>query len=214
VTIERHYRTVFISDVHLGSKHSKANKLLTFLQSVHCDTLFLVGDLFDSPGIALPVEHKLVLEHILRRSSVTTIIYVPGNHDKIFRDLTGQFANMEIVLSTAYILANGKTMLITHGDEWDWIDTGPLLHLIDRKLPYPLWECGRVLLKGFMRRHVAAFEKRALKARNGYDMILCGHVHQPALKEQYANAGDWVKHCTAIVEHWDGQLELLRFTAN
>lgn len=204
------YRTVFISDAHLGSPHSKAGRLLAFLEGVEFDKLFLVGDILDAPGMALPEAHRAVLEHILNRAGRgVELTFIPGNHDKAFRGILGTYANMLIVRDCVHVLASGKTIFVTHGDEWDWIDSGPVLHLIDRKLPLPFWEITRKLLRGFMRRHISRFEARALGAREGHDYILCGHVHFPAIKDNYLNPGDWVKHCSAIVEHMDGRLELI-----
>lgn len=204
------YRSVFISDAHLGSPHSKAARLLAFLRGIEFDRLFLVGDILDAPGMALPEPHRAVLEHILNRAgSGVELTFIPGNHDKAFRNILGTYANMVIVRDYVHILASGKTIFITHGDEWDWIDSGPIMHTIDRKLPLPFWEIAIKLLLGFMSRHIAKFEARAIGARAGHDYILCGHVHFPALKENYLNPGDWVKHCSAIVEHSDGRLELI-----
>jgi UDP-2,3-diacylglucosamine pyrophosphatase LpxH len=204
------YRTVFLSDLHLGSPHSKVGRLLSFLERIEFETLVLVGDLFDAPGMVLPDRHKVVLAHILERlTSGGKIIFVPGNHDRVFRDIIGEYGRMHVVNNYVHTTASGKTIFVTHGDEWDSVGSLAVMHLIDRKLPFPYWEIIRKFLQGFMRRHIATFERRALNDRLDNDMILCGHVHFPAFKENYLNCGDWVKHCSAIVEHLDGRLELV-----
>ena len=204
------YRTVFISDVHLGSPHSQAGRLLAFLEGAEFETLVLVGDIFDAPGMELPHEHKRVLAHILERMTLgAQIIFVPGNHDRVFRDIVGEYGHMHVMRNYTHCTKDSTHILVVHGDEWDSVGSFSLMHLVDRALPIPFWEVIRKLFHGFMRRHIAAFEARALRARDSQDKILCGHVHFPAIKGEYLNTGDWVQHCSAIVEHEDGHLELV-----
>lgn len=122
------YRSIFISDVHLGTKMAQADKLLKFLQQNDCDNLYLVGDIID--GWALknsfywPQEHNNVVQHILRKSKTKTkVIYVPGNHDEFIRDYLDDgklvFGNIIIDEEYKHLGLNGKTYLIIHGDRFD-----------------------------------------------------------------------------------------------
>jgi UDP-2,3-diacylglucosamine pyrophosphatase LpxH len=204
------YRTVFISDIHLGSPHCQAERLIAFLEQTWFDTLVLAGDVFDAPGMKLPEQHKVVLALILERMTRgVQIIFVPGNHDRMFRDICGSYGNMHIMHSYVHCTKDTTLLMVKHGDEWDRVGSVWLLHMIDRNLPFAFWEVIRNLFHGFMRRHIAVFTEKALRAREGQDKILCGHVHFPEIKGDYLNAGDWVKHCSAIVEHMDGRLEMI-----
>lgn len=124
----KRYRSVFLSDIHLGSRHSQADALLEFFKEFECEQLFLVGDIID--GWALkrrwnwPQEHSDVIQKLLRRSRKgTKIIYVLGNHDEFVRSFLPLSLgdNMEIVNEYTYESKEGKQYLVTHGDFFDSI---------------------------------------------------------------------------------------------
>lgn len=208
---QRNVRTLFLSDLHLGSPHSQVERLLAFLQQTTFEMLYIVGDLFDGPPMKLPVRHEEVLELIMSRAkgNGASLVFIPGNHDARFRESCGTHKGFTIQLDATHVTVKGRTIALAHGDDWDWLGSADWLHKIDRWLPTPFWEIIRKCLHGFMRDHVEAFEQRALKAYPRYDLVMCGHVHFPALGSSYANCGDWIKHCSAIVEHFDGTLELV-----
>lgn len=207
---KRRVRTLFISDVHLGSPHSQVDRLLAFLEQVDWDTLVLVGDIFDGPGALLSARAVQLLTLVRARvSNGAEVIFVPGNHDAVFRDLQGEYDGLTIIDYFIHETASGQYILVTHGDQWDWLPSGSLLHRIDRNLPIPFWEFLRRNLKWFISRHIRNFERKAVREIGACDLVLCGHVHAPALNGQYANSGDWITHCSAIVEHHDGKLELV-----
>jgi UDP-2,3-diacylglucosamine pyrophosphatase LpxH len=118
-------RTVFISDIHLGFKGCSADLLLDFLHHVEMDTLFLVGDIIDvwsmKKSMFWPQSHNNVLRTILGKAKRgTKVIFVPGNHDEVFRDFDGAvFGNLEIHREYVHEGADGRKMLILHGDEFD-----------------------------------------------------------------------------------------------
>jgi UDP-2,3-diacylglucosamine pyrophosphatase LpxH len=204
------YRTLFISDVHLGSPHAKVDRLYDFLLGCKFEQLYLVGDIFDSLSMVLPVQHRVIWQiilNLLRRG--VKVILIPGNHDAELRSLFGLYQDLTILPEAVHITLQGYTIRVVHGDAWDRIGSWAWLHAIDRKLPIPFWELIRRNACRLMVRHIQKFEKKAVASRRGYDKILCGHVHQPAIKGCYLNAGDWVTHCSAIVEHLDGTLELV-----
>jgi UDP-2,3-diacylglucosamine pyrophosphatase LpxH len=209
---ERKVRTLFLSDLHLGSPHAQVTRLLTFLQGITFEALYIVGDLFDGRDDNLPPCHELVMTLLKERALAgVRIIFIPGNHDARFRETIHELNHFgfHIVLDATHVTVKGRTIALAHGDDWDWLGSAEWLHKIDRWLPMPFWEIVRKLLWRFMDNHVAAFEKRALKAYPRHNVVMCGHVHSPALNDGYANCGDWVVHCSAIVEHFNGELELV-----
>jgi len=116
------YRTLFISDVHLGSRGCQAGMLLDFLRSVRCETLYLVGDIIDfwslERSFYWPQEHNDVVRTVLGMARHgTRVIYVPGNHDELFRDhLDTVFGNVEIRGRSVHRTADGRRLLVLHGD--------------------------------------------------------------------------------------------------
>ena len=118
-------RTVFISDIHLGFKGCSSELLLDFLHRVEMDTLFLVGDIIDvwsmQKSMFWPQSHNNVLRTILGKAKRgTKVIFIPGNHDEVFRDFDGAvFGNLEIHREYIHEGADGRRMLVMHGDEFD-----------------------------------------------------------------------------------------------
>jgi len=119
------YRSIFISDVHLGTKGSKAELLLIFLRYAECDNLFLVGDIFDGWRLKRnwywAEDHSTVVQKILRMGRKgTKIYYIPGNHDEFMRQfLEHSFGNIELHNEMIYKAVNGKQYIIIHGDKFD-----------------------------------------------------------------------------------------------
>ena len=119
------YKSIAISDVHLGTKGSKAELLLTFLRDAECDNLFLVGDIFDGWRLKRnwywAEDHSTVVQKILRMSRKgTKIYYIPGNHDEFMRQfLEHSFGNIELHNEMVYTAVNGKQYIIIHGDKFD-----------------------------------------------------------------------------------------------
>lgn len=238
------YRTIWISDVHLGTVDCKSEYLLDFLRHHECETLYLVGDIVDGWRLRKswhwPQTHNDVLQKLLRKVRKGSLIYyVPGNHDEFLRDYLGlNFGGIEIHDRIVHEAADGTRYLVLHGDifdtvvvnaRWlaylgDWayelalsISTG--VSIIRRKLGLPYWSLS-AWAKGRVKtavNYVGSFEScLAAEARKeGASGIICGHIHQAALRDisgvRYVNTGDWVESCTAIVEHFDGRMELVNF---
>jgi len=124
-----HYRTVWISDTHLGTKGCKAEYLRDFLDNIECDTLYLVGDIIDlwswnvKSGFYWPVLHSDIVQRVINKAKQgTRVIYIPGNHDEQFRKHAGlQFNGIEIQLNAIHKTHNGQRFLVMHGDEFDSI---------------------------------------------------------------------------------------------
>lgn len=238
-------RTVFVSDVHLGTADCQAEYLLHFLQTVRCERLYLVGDIVDLEALGKriywPASHTAVLEQILRmRGDGVVVTYIPGNHDAPMRSLCGQsIGDIPVRHSAIHHAADGRRYQVSHGDEFDHEQLGKqwvlrlgnvahgLLCWLNRSLnalrrrvnlPYlPL----SILTKsriGRAMQYIQQYEQRvALHAREArVDGHICGHIHFGAIREMdgvaYLNDGDWVEHCTGLVEHFDGRMELLHWS--
>lgn len=238
------YRSVWVSDVHLGSKHSKANELRAFLDTVECERLYLVGDILDfwklRKKVRWPASHTALAADVARRArNGVDVIYVPGNHDAEFRGHgIFQFAGIGVRDEVIHHTADGKRLLVTHGDRFDdygeessWLvaigdraytmtmGVSEVLHLVRGWLGLPYWSLSLWLKHkvksavGF----VGRFEERVAEAarERRVDGIVCGHIHKAELRTIdgviYANDGDWVESCTALVEHPSGKLELVQW---
>lgn len=239
------FRSVFISDVHLGLADCQATYLLDFLRSMQCEHLYLVGDIIDLENMTKRpwwhASHTAIVTEILAIAARgTKVTYIPGNHDAPLRRLAGQrIAGIEIALEAVHIGADSRRYRVSHGDEFDCASTAPAWLLkagdvlqgficsMNRRCNALLRRGGvhyrplSILLKtriGAALRFIRDFEQRvAASARaRGFDGHICGHIHYARMHDDngvlYLNDGDWVEHCTTLVEHADGALELLRWT--
>lgn len=240
-----HYRSIFISDVHLGTPDCQADYLLDFLNTVQCDTLYLVGDIVDLIAMQRRVHftksHEAVVHRLLAiAANGTRVVYVPGNHDEFMRRFCGQtISGVELHQKIIHTTADGRRFMVCHGDQFDQVvRCSPLMLLVGdrahglllrlnrwfnawRRLqgkPYwslAAWLKGRI---GQARTFIRRFELAALTAaeKGNYDGFICGHIHSAGFLRSpdglYCNDGDWVEHCTALVENADGTLELLHWS--
>ena len=123
----RHYRAIFISDLHLGTPGCQAEALLEFLKTHTCDTLYLVGDIIDGWQLRRkwfwPQAHNDVVQKLLRKARKgCEVIYIPGNHDEMARQFFGMsFGDIKVEDEVIHITADGKRLWITHGDLFDGI---------------------------------------------------------------------------------------------
>jgi UDP-2,3-diacylglucosamine pyrophosphatase LpxH len=215
--------------------------LLDFLTQAKAETLYLVGDIVDLEalrrGFYWPKAHTLVLERLLEMSRDGTRIYfVPGNHDDDFRVLHGtRIGGIEVRRQMIHTTANGKRLLVLHGDEFDsalkcgalaivagalgyhlLLTLNRLNHGINDLLGKPYWSLAQyVKMKiGKAVRYVERYQDACLKAAQeaGVDGVVCGHIHKADIIERrgllYCNDGDWVESCTALVESESGELSL------
>jgi UDP-2,3-diacylglucosamine pyrophosphatase LpxH len=239
------FRSIFISDVHLGTRDCRAEYLLDFLRSTRCDRLYLVGDIVDIEALERtpywPQSHTAVLAEFLDKAARgTDVLYIPGNHDSAMRGMAGQsIGAVRIELDAIHTTADGRRFRVSHGDEFDpehygktWLTrlgdkAYTLLCFLNRrfnalrkrlKLPYFALS---ILAKSHIGKalaYIRAYEAMAVeRAREmGLAGQICGHIHFGAIRENdgllYLNDGDWVEHCTALVEHDDGSLELIHWS--
>jgi UDP-2,3-diacylglucosamine pyrophosphatase LpxH len=233
------FRSVFISDVHLGSSRAQAERLLHFLERCQSEFLYLVGDIVDGARetAGWPSSHHAVLVAMRRKASQgTRVHYLRGNHDGRFEELWGREAELCVSAEVEHTTADGKRLLVLHGDSFDsvvarrWLSHGfdALARLLERAgsaLERVLRRRRRALgvaLKETCKRalgYTGRFERSAVRwARNRrLDGVICGHVHSAASRTidglYYGNGGDWVSSCTALVEHPDGRLELVSWSS-
>lgn len=240
----RRFRTIWISDVHLGTRGCNADMLIDFLDHVDSDTLYLVGDIIDGwrlkKRLFWPPAHNDVVWRLLKRAKRgTRVVYIPGNHDEMFRQFVGlNFGGIAIRRKAIHITADGRRLLVLHGDEFDAVTLAQpwLAHVGDaayvtlmvlnrwvnaarRRLGMPYWSLSKhakAKVKNAVS-FVSRFEEVVAHAANarGVDGVICGHIHTAEMRTigtvQYCNDGDWVESCTALVEHQDGRLELLHW---
>jgi UDP-2,3-diacylglucosamine pyrophosphatase LpxH len=240
--LRRRYRAIFISDVHLGTRGCRAELLLEFLRETDSQYLYLVGDIVDCWRLKRSwywhQSHNDVVQKLLRKARKgTQVVYLPGNHDELGRDYVGlQFGGIWVLSDTVHVTADGRKLLVIHGDAFDGVVTYAkwlailgdhaytlalaLNHTLNRvrvALGLGYWSLSGYLkgkVKGAVG-FICAFEEAvATEAkRRGADGVVCGHIHKAEIRVidgiQYCNDGDWVESCTALVEHWDGALEII-----
>ncbi len=238
------YRTIWISDLHLGWRPCQAGALLDFLKHHDADHWYLVGDILD--GWALkkswnwPQSHNDVIQKILRKvRKGARVVCVPGNHDDFLKEFARlSFGGILILPDTFHETADGRRLWILHGDRfdsivhyapwltvlgnngYDWmIYVGNLLNRIRRRLGFAEWSLSAYVkqrVKNIIR-FITDYEQAMVREarRQGADGVVCGHIHKAEIKtlddQLYCNTGDWVESCTAIAEHFDGRLELIRW---
>jgi UDP-2,3-diacylglucosamine pyrophosphatase LpxH len=244
-------RSIFVSDIHLGCRHSKADFLLSFLKEYTCDHLYLVGDIIDGwkirRGFHWNDSFTLVIRRIFGMVKHGTVVrYVAGNHDEFIRNYLDEFqtaltGHIEIADEFIHATADGRRLLVIHGDKFDGVSLGmPWLALLgDRAYSLLLavnstgnwfrrklglkYKSYSLYMKQNVKRavnYVANFEELISRhtRRQECDGVVCGHIHTPAVRcwgdLTYYNCGDWVESCTALIEYYDGRIELVYYNAD
>ncbi|MDE2465646.1 MAG: UDP-2,3-diacylglucosamine diphosphatase [Alphaproteobacteria bacterium] len=243
---QRHHRSIFVSDIHLGTRGCKAELLGDFLARNSCEQLYLVGDIIDGWRLRQrwywPETHNRVLHQILHMADQgTRVIFVPGNHDEVFRPLCGRvMAGIEVVHEAIHLTADGRKLLVLHGDKYDgiiayarwlallgdWAYTVALranegVDFVRRRLGLSYWSLSAYLKQKVKNavEFICRFEDAVARdvQLKGLDGVVCGHIHHPAIKDidgiRYHNDGDWVESCTALVEDAHGHMEILCWAA-
>lgn len=240
----KQFRTLFISDIHLGSRAAKADFLIDFLRRHEAETIFLVGDIVDGWRLRRswhwPQTHNDVVQKLLRQARKgASVTYLAGNHDEFLRMFQGtHFGGIEVADRAIHTAADGKRYLVIHGDQFDtvvmnarWLaylgdrayETAMLANRavarIRRTLGLPYWSFSswaKVKVKQAVN-FIGAFQDVLTEEarRSEVDGVICGHIHHAAIETlgdiRYINTGDWVESCTAVVEHFDGRMEILHW---
>jgi UDP-2,3-diacylglucosamine pyrophosphatase LpxH len=206
------YRTVWISDVHLGTRGCKAEFLQDFLKHVECERLYLVGDIVDfwklKSGWYWPPAHNEVVRLVLEKAKRgTRVIYVPGNHDELLRNYKDSlFAGIEIQEKAVHETIDGRRFLVLHGDEFDgvvctskWLAVlgsgaydlllalNRWFNFFRRRFGFPYWSLSAYVkhkVKNAVN-FICDFEKALAHEalRRGVDGVVCGHIHHAAIRE-------------------------------
>ncbi|MDA4848272.1 UDP-2,3-diacylglucosamine diphosphatase [Hoeflea poritis] len=206
------YRTLFISDIHLGSKAAKADYLIDFLRYHEAEQIILVGDIIDGWRLRRswnwPQDCNDVVQKLLRQARKgTRIIYIPGNHDEFLRDFPGtHFGGIEVALETIHEGADGKRYLVLHGDEFDvivrharilahlgdWaydlaIFVNRALNSVRRRVGLPYWSFSawaKLQVKQAVN-FIGEFQRVVVEEARKRDVegVICGHIHHATIED-------------------------------
>ncbi len=232
---KRKVEILVLSDVHLGTYGCHAKELLYYLKSIKPKTVILNGDIIDIWQFSKrywPKSHMKVVKHIMTwMGNRTKIYYVTGNHDEMLRKFVGfKMGSLRIVNKVVLPLANDKTAWFFHGDVFDvtmqhskWLarlgakgyDTLILINRFANFISEKIFKQGKLSLSKKIKNSVKSavkfvnnFEATAadIGISNKYDYVVCGHIHQPEMREiknqhgsiMYLNSGDWIENLTAL----------------
>ncbi len=236
-----------LSDVHLGTYGCHAKELLHYLKTIKPKTVILNGDIIDIWQFSKrywPKAHMRVIKHLMGwMSKGVKIYYVTGNHDEMLRKFVGfKMGSLRIVNKVIVELDNGKKAWFFHGDVFDvtmqhskWLaklgavgyDTLILINRVANFVSEKIFKKGKLSLSKKIKNSVKSavkfinsFEKTAadIGVSNHYDYVVCGHIHQPEMREienehgkiMYLNSGDWIENLTAL-EYINGEWEIYKF---
>jgi len=207
------FRSIFLSDIHLGTRGCQAGRLLDFLREHEAEHLFLVGDIIDfwamSRAIHWTPEQNTVVQKVLRRARHGEhVMLIPGNHDEALREYIGaSFGDIQLEHEHIHVTADGKQYLLIHGDEFDqvmrhhrWVAVlGDIAYnLLVRVNAWLSWMRrtlripGYWSLAGYAKRRVKRavsfiydFEDSVIRAvrSRGLDGVICGHIHSAAVRD-------------------------------
>ncbi len=206
------HRTIFISDVHLGTRGCKAELLAEFLARHTCDTLYLVGDIVDGWQLKRrwywnDAQSRVVGEILYKVDQGVRVVYLPGNHDEFLREYCGRsILGIEVVREAIHETATGQRLLVLHGDQFDgvigyakwlahlgdWAYGAALalndrLHVLRRGLGLPYWSLSAYLKKKVKNavEYVSRFEEVVARAAapKGVNGVICGHIHQAEIRQ-------------------------------
>ena len=209
---KQRYRTVWISDVHLGTRGCNAALLVDFLRSIEPETLYLVGDIIDGwrlrRGWYWPDAHNEVVRRVLKMAHRgTRVILIAGNHDEMLRDYVGlTLGGVQLADEAVHVTAEGRRLLVTHGDAFDgvvlyarWLAflgdkayglllrANILFNSVRRRLKMPYWSLSAHLKRKVKNavQYVCSFEEAVAReaTERGFDGIVCGHIHCAEIRQ-------------------------------
>ena len=207
-----HCRTVWISDIHLGTPGCQAEALLDFLRRVECETLYLVGDIIDGWQLRRnwywPQAHNDVVQKILRKARKgTRVVFVPGNHDEFARRYVAHnFGGVDVVTEAVHTTADGRQLWVTHGDLFDgviqcakWLaylgdsayeftlKVNSAFNRARARMGLPYWSLSKYLKQKVKRAvsYVSDFEVAVAREarKRGLQGVVCGHIHHAEMRE-------------------------------
>jgi UDP-2,3-diacylglucosamine pyrophosphatase LpxH len=242
---KRNIDIVVISDIHLGTYGCHAKELLSYLKSINPQTLILNGDIIDIWQFSKrywPKSHMKVIKYIFKLiSEEKEVYYIPGNHDEMLRKFTDFKLGSFSIKNKVVLELDGKKAWFFHGDVFDvtmqhskWLaKLGAIgydsLILINRGVNFisNFFGKGKISLSKKIKDSVKSavkfinnFEETAtnIAIENKFDFVICGHIHQPIIKEiennkgkvMYLNSGDWIENLTAL-EYYNKQWNLYSY---
>ena len=237
-----HFKTIVLSDIHLGTEGSKAKEVVDFLKHHTCDLLLLNGDIIDGWQLQKygnwKKKHTRFIRTVMKmmESQSTQVVYLRGNHDDFLDQIIPLRIGKNFHIQREFIYESfGKKYLVTHGDIFDSVTTNMrwIAKLGDVGYTFLLW-LNKVYNQSRVRQgkpyyslsqKIKARVKQAVSYINDYEQelaglaqtrgcqgVICGHIHQPAIKTigqiQYLNSGDWVESLTALTEDFEGNWAL------
>lgn len=239
-------KSIFVSDIHLGTRFSQAERFREFLKDYESENLFLVGDIIDGWSIkrkfVWPQTHSDVIQKILRKARKDTNVYfITGNHDEFLRPFVPLVLgdNLNVSNEFEYTSIKGKKYYVTHGDFFDsitmtkkWLAilgdySYDFLLLVNYRLN-KIRSFFKIESKWSLSKYVKDNVKQSVSfitdfenilttyaKHKGYHGIICGHIHKAEQRVidgiEYLNCGDWVESCTAIIEKYDGEFEIIHY---
>ncbi|MGD1915721.1 MAG: UDP-2,3-diacylglucosamine diphosphatase [Phycisphaerales bacterium] len=235
--LELRYRTLFLSDLHLGSNGCQARELSAFLKCVRCETLYLVGDVIDMWRLKSkwywPGKHNRVISRILKLARKgTRVVYIPGNHDEHARQYAGlNFGGVELVLDAEHVTADGRRLFISHGDQFDMVvkhakalsmlgsasyevllRSNRQYNRVRKLLGLNYWSLSQFLklkVKSACT-YISKFEEALVDEAQskGYDGVVCGHIHKAEIREDSRHSSMMYYNCGDWVESCTALVEL------
>ncbi len=210
--LDYRYRSIWISDIHLGTSGCKADYLLDFLKHTESDYLYLVGDIIDGWRMRRSWHwqqaHNDIIQKLMRKARKgTRVIYIPGNHDENFRDFAGRrFGRVAVMNQSIHVTADNRRFLVLHGDQFDsvvkyakWLallgdwaygitlKLNDALHYVRRALGFPYWSISAFLkhkVKNAVE-YISCFEEAVVAEAKKYnvDGVVCGHIHHAEMRD-------------------------------
>jgi len=206
-------RSIFLSDIHLGTRACQAERLLEFFREHESDHLFLVGDIVDfwamKRGVFWSTRHNTIVQKILKRARHgTNVVFIPGNHDEALREHVGvSFGHIRLLHDYIHIAGDGKRYLLTHGDAFDQVTKyhrwaavlgDHAYAFVVRLNALVSWIRRRLGIAGYW--SLSGYAKRKVKSAVGFifgfeesvtryvkelevDGVICGHIHAAVIKE-------------------------------
>jgi UDP-2,3-diacylglucosamine pyrophosphatase LpxH len=211
------YRSIWISDVHLGTRHSRVSSLLEFLRDTECEHLYIVGDFIDGWQLRRKwywdQHYNVLIQKLLRKSRRRTrLTLITGNHDEFLEQFRGMaFGNIRLLERTVHTAADGKRYLVLHGHQFDGLthfnrlldrvgaalferilDLNVWINRVRRLFGFGYWSFASYIKQKAKSavKHVSDYEESLIQfaRKSGVDGIICGHIHRPEIR----NLGDVV----------------------
>ena len=232
------WKTIIMSDLHLGARQSQLNKILEFIEKNDSEVLILNGDIIDGWALKSKGKWKKECTKIFRKfmkksEEGTKVIYIRGNHDDFLKDfIPFRLNNIEFLRMYLHEGIDGRKYYCFHGDVLDFvimkarwlaviggwsydfiIRLNTWYNLIRKKFNLPYHSLAKSIKQSVKSAisFIDDFEKNAkgLTKQKGYDVAVCGHIHQPKIEEDYMNSGDFCENSTCLVEDYKGKWHII-----